>query len=178
MVERELRQRFVNDDARHAPQRAKSEALREALLKAEDLEARQQLLTEQNPETGEVNQTEWQLGPRPKEETTDGDLDLPDLPGPLGPLGPGAKILSSPRGDGANDPAEEHQFYLEDLHPELQKVLTAQLTQPGAVSAVIEMPQAFLLYLATEKTATILSVESVTVPKADYSEWVNTAKIP
>ena len=102
--------------------------------------------------------------------------DWPDLRPGAGRLGPGAKILSSPRG--ASDPAEEHQFYFEDLHPELQKVLTAQLTQPGAVSAVIEMPQAFLLYLTTEKTATTLSVESVTVPKADYSEWVNTAKIP
>ncbi|MFT5471275.1 MAG: hypothetical protein ACI8UO_006408 [Verrucomicrobiales bacterium] len=175
LVERELRQRFVNDDARHAPQRAKAEALREALLKTEDLPARQQLLKAQGAETGAVSETSWQLSPRPKEEDTAGP-DLKDLPPGIGPLGPDAKLLSSPRGPGTRDPAEERKFYFEDLHPELQKVLTAQLTRPGAVSAVIERPQGFLLYLATEKTDESLAVEALTIPKADYSQWVREAE--
>ena len=171
LVEHELRQRFVDDDARHAPQRAKAEALRSALLAERDPAARQQLLKKDGSQTGNLSQTTWQLGPRPKTETDDAAA-LENLPPGIGKLGPGAKILSSPN----RDPDEERKFYFEDLHPQLQKVLSAQLTKPGAVSAVIEMPQAFLLYVATEKTDETLAVEALTIPKADYSRWVREAE--
>lgn len=46
---------------------------------------------------------------------------------------------------------KETKFYFADLPGELQKVLRVQLRQPGDVSAVIETPGGFLLYVAKEK---------------------------
>ncbi len=43
----------------------------------------------------------------------------------------------------------------------LQRVLRAQLRQPGDVSAVIEAPSNFLLYVCVEKTAQILRAASL-----------------
>jgi hypothetical protein len=47
------------------------------------------------------------------------------------------------------------------------------LRQPGDVSAVIEMPGGFLLYLAREKTAETLSVATLSLPKRSYEQWLN-----
>ena len=55
---------------------------------------------------------------------------------------------------------------------ELQAVLKAQLRQPGDVSAVIEMPAVFLLFLAREKSAETLAAASLSLPKRSYEEWL------
>jgi hypothetical protein len=82
-------------------------------------------------------------------------------------FGPDAQLLSSPRGAD-----RERKFYFEDLPGELQRVLRAQLRQAGDVSAVIETPSGFLLYVCQEKTAGALSVAMLSLPKRSYEEWL------
>ena len=55
---------------------------------------------------------------------------------------------------------------------ELEHVLRVQLRQAGDVSAVIETPGGFLLYLAKEKAFETLSVVSLSVPKRNYEQWL------
>ena len=79
-----------------------------------------------------------------------------------------AQPLTPP--DKAAPGKEKH--YFEDLDPELQKVLRVQLQKPGDVSAVIEMPGGFLVFLAKEKTAETLTSASLTIPKRSCEEWL------
>jgi hypothetical protein len=60
-------------------------------------------------------------------------------------FGPGVQILSRPA------PDREQKVYFEELPAELQQTLRVQLRQAGEVSAVIETPRNFQLYLAQEK---------------------------
>ena len=71
----------------------------------------------------------------------------------------------------------DRKFYFEDLPSELQNVLRVQLIRPGDVSAVIETPGAFLLYLAREKTTAALSVAALSLPKRSYEEWLEQQNI-
>ncbi len=52
-------------------------------------------------------------------------------------------------------------------------MLRVQLRQPGDVSAVIETPGGFLLYVAMAKTDTALSVACLSVPKRGYEQWLS-----
>ena len=67
---------------------------------------------------------------------------------------------------------ENHQLFFEDLPGELQNVLRVQLREPGDVSAVIETPGGFLLYVATARTAAQLSVLGLSLPKRGYEQWL------
>ena len=82
-------------------------------------------------------------------------------------FGPNAQILSSPHAGG-----KDQKFYFEDLPGELQNVLRVQLRQPGAVSAVIETPGGFLLYVAKAKTDAMLSIAILSIPKRSYEQWL------
>ncbi len=42
----------------------------------------------------------------------------------------------------------------------------------GDISAVIETPGGFLLYLTKEKTAAVLSVATLSLPKRSYEQWL------
>ena len=64
------------------------------------------------------------------------------------------------------------KFYFADLPPELQDVLLAQLRAPGDVSSVIETPAAFLLYVARQRTDSVLSVASLSLRKRSYEQWL------
>jgi hypothetical protein len=76
---------------------------------------------------------------------------------------PNAKVLSSPQAD------KEQKFYFEDLQAELQHGCAFRLRQAGDVSAVIEMPGGFLLYVAKERTAETLSVPCSPFPNGATS---------
>lgn len=82
-------------------------------------------------------------------------------------FGPNAQILSSPHAGG-----KDQKFYFEELPGELQNVLRIQLRQAGDVSAVIETPGGFLLYLAKEKTDALLRVGGLSLPKRSYEHWL------
>jgi hypothetical protein len=67
---------------------------------------------------------------------------------------------------------KDRKFYFEDLPAELQRVLRAQLRQPGDVSAVIETPGGFLLYLAEARSDAALTVACLSLPKRSYEQWL------
>ena len=82
-----------------------------------------------------------------------------------------AQTLAAPD-NGPPEREEKPQFYFEDLPGELQNVLRVQLRNPGDVSAVIEMPGGFILYLTREKSATQLAAAVVTLRKRAYEQWL------
>jgi hypothetical protein len=194
VVERLLRNRFENDDALHAAQRREAEKVREQLLAARSrrgYEAPSEKSGIRNPESeidqslltsaatnalvakllavlkqghaNAVTETTWQLGARAPETNAPAadELEIKKR------FGPDAQILSSPPGG-----EKERRFYFEDLPIELQRVLRVQLRQPGDVSAVIETPSGFLLYVCKEKTAETLSVATLSLPKRSYEDWL------
>ena len=112
---------------------------------------------------GQFSETTWQLTPRPAETNASAadELEIRKR------FGPDAQIISSPRGA-----ERDRKFYFEDLPPALQDVLRTQLRQPGDVSAVIEAPGGFLLYLCTAKTTRTLSVAMLSLPKRSYDRWL------
>ena len=162
LVERELRRRFDSDDKLHAPQRREAELARESLLA-------------KNP-VQDMREVTWLLTPRPAE-------DKPATPAaPTTPTKANAKSsaytneATAQLSQAINPPdkstAGKQKLYFEDLDPELQKVLRVQLEKPGDVSAVIEMPGGFLVFLAKEKSAETLSAASVSISKRSYEEWL------
>ena len=167
VVERLLREKFQNDDALHASQRREAGQARERLLAKQTV-----------PETHDVT---WQLTPRPASEQA--ELEQRNPPAATAPVKSAAKsgsysveataqlaqVLSSPdQSAGGKD--EKH--YFEDLDPQLQNVLRAQLRQPGEVSAVIETPGAFQIYLARARTEKSLSAVVFTLCKRSYEDWL------
>ena len=165
VVERLLRDKFENDDALHAPQRRIAGRAREHLLAAKRAGAAVSSLVTllRQDQTNQVVETTWQLGP-PSPETNAAGADLAEVQKRFGPK---AQVLSPPRAGG-----REQTFYFDDLPGELRNVLRVQLRQAGDVSAVIETPAGFLLYVAVEKTCAKLGVAGLSVPKRRYEQWL------
>ena len=82
-------------------------------------------------------------------------------------FGPNAQLLSSPRSGGP-----KQDFCCDDLPQALQNVLRVQLGQPGNVSAVIELPDSFTVYLLLDQASTALKVAVLSLPKRSYAEWL------
>jgi len=59
-----------------------------------------------------------------------------------------------------------------DLPAQLQEVLTAQLRAPGDISAVIETPENFLLFVVTEMSETRLGAGCLALPKQSCDAWL------
>ncbi|WP_150107454.1 hypothetical protein [Pedosphaera parvula] len=169
LVERLLHDKFENDDALHAAKRHESEQIRNSLLAARTngATAPQLLAQLKKANTNAVTETTWQLTPRPAETNAPAadELDIKKR------FGPDAQIISGPHG-----PAKEQKFYFEELPPALQNVLRVQLRHPGDVSAVIETPGGFLLYVVSEKSQTTLSAACLSLPKRSYEEWLTEQK--
>ena len=183
IVERKLRQKFENDDKLHAPQRAQTDEIRKKILAAKEPARRLEIL-KANKNATEVT---WQLGARSAAVARVGN------PGPGSPnqsqSGPAsiapAKVIAKSASYSTEATAQlaqvlsapgrprDTKHYFEDLEPELQNVLRAQLQKAGDVSAVIETPTTFLLFVAKDKTKDALSVASLTIPKQSYDEWLN-----
>ena len=173
LIDRLLRDKFDNDDALHAPQRREIESVRTGLTNAaaafrstgsNDTKnlARKLLALLKQSHSNSVTEITWQLGVRAA-ETKDAEADLLEV---QKRFGPNAQILSSPRAE------EDQKLYFADLPVELQNVLRVQLRGAGDVSAVIETPAGFLLYVAKEKTETRLSVGGLSLPKRSYEQWL------
>ena len=202
IVERLLRERVENDAELHAIRRREAERTRRALLAVKQaavefsnegcsqvqssqaeianrkwrIEGRllrsspcrglveQLVALLRQGHSNEVSQTTWQLVP-PRETTPDSAHFDPVELRPR--FGPDAEFLSSSHGRD-----QESRLYFRDLPSELRRVLRAQLRQAGDVSAVVEMPHAFLVYVCTEKTAGTLSVATLALPKRSYEQWL------
>lgn len=149
VVERLLRVRFQDDEALHTAPRRKAESLRTALLEARHgtngVPRQIQLLRTSG--AGDFSETTWRLDHR----ATNGHP-------------------ASEQRD-ASGKFRERSF--DELSSELQKVLRAQLNGPGDVTAVIETPDSFLLFVAERKSETALASASINIPKCDYEAWVD-----
>ena len=187
VVERELRARFDNDDQLHAPQRRVAEKIRARMLAARtDSASFGQLLSLlKEAGAGTVNEVTWQLAPRKSDPAASSATSANGRAAPVsvppavsqgkasgGPYSVEAtaqiaQVLSPP-----SQPSMARPFHFEDLPGDLQKVLGTQLQKPADVSAVIETPGSFLLFLAKERTAASLSAASLTIPKRSYEPWV------
>jgi hypothetical protein len=162
LVERELRRRFDNDHQLHAAQRREAELARESLLA--------------NNPVKDMREVTWHLTPRPAAErpappaaaTTPTKASAKSSAYTNEATAQVARPLTAPD---KSTPGRE-KLYFGDLDPELQKVLGVQLQKPGDVSAVIEMPGGFLVFLAKEKTTASLRAASVSIPKRSYEEWL------
>ncbi len=177
LVERTLVARFENDNALHAPQRTRAEAARARLLAVANdggLDARLAAL-KSHPQGDVQERVRWELTARPAEPTPPPAASPPtESEASAGPYtnkatAQLAQVLSSP------DPGleeKDRKFYFEDLPADLQNVLRVQLRQPGDVSAVIESPRAFQLYLAGEVSAEAMSVAVLTIPKQGFDQWL------
>ena len=130
---------------------------------------------------GTVSEVSWQFGPRPVEARSL-DPRTPVVP-PLPVKARSSKYsldatatftqTSSPS-EPPGEPADETWF--EDLSPELRNVLSAQLQEPGDVSAVIETPNGFLLFVAKERTEQSLSAAALSVSKISFEQWLSEQK--
>jgi hypothetical protein len=180
VVERILRQRFENDDKLHAPQRREAETVRELLLAArrngkslDELSA-----VVKTNKAGTFGEATWLLTPPPAEAARSAPGVQPAVPSPIKAgsslyaiegTAQMAQVLGSPEKDPAG---RERELYFDDLNPDLQHVLRVQLLQPADVSAVIEAPHGFMVFLARDKTATALKVISLSIPRRSYEEWL------
>ena len=174
IVERTLRARFENDDALHAAQRKISRDLRAQWLAAPSTVRVESLKT---PQAGAMRQVTWQLSPRPIEDVPKKPATAPAVP-TTGSASSAtytvaatvqlAQTLRAPETPGALP----DKFYFEDLEPELQNVLRAQLRHASDVSAVIETPSAFLVFRADALTPATLTVSQSSTPKRSYDEWL------
>lgn len=160
IVDRALRLRFDNDDELHAVQRREAGQARASLLASQSVKGMQEVT--------------WQLMPRPEEEKSTPAVQPALQTQSVAKSGPysveaTAQVaqMLGPQGGG-----RDRKFYFDDLDPELQNVLRAQLQKPGDMSAVIETPAGFLVILAKEKTAETLTVASLSIPKRSYEEWL------
>ena len=179
LVERLLRDNFENDEALHAARRREAERVRDKLVavaaaaksegrspKAEEVVVNLVALLKAS-HSNEVSETTWQLTPRPAET----NAPAPDELEIRKRFGPNAQIISSPHGA-----ERDRKLYFEDLPPALQVVLRVQLRQAGDVSAVIEAPGGFLLYVAKERTAKAMTVACLSLPKRSYEQWLEEQK--
>jgi hypothetical protein len=114
--------------------------------------------------SNQVSETTWQLGTRPEEKSGAANPDEMEI---RRRFGANAQIFTSP-----GRAEKDQRFYFQELPGELQRVLQAQLCQAGDVSAVIETPSGFLLYVCTDKTAEVLSAAVLSIPKRSYPQWL------
>jgi hypothetical protein len=149
VVERELRDRFENDDELHASQRREMETLREnALHQKADGATVDELLAEfKRDGTNQITETTFQLSAKAIEKPA--DLEPKTTPH-----------------------KSRKEVHFDELPRQLQQVLRAQLRQAGDISAVIEMPDAFTLYVAKEKTGETLTVLICSIPKRSLEQYV------
>jgi hypothetical protein len=149
VAERELRDRFENDDELHAPQRRQMETLREnALRQKAGGAAVDELLAElRRDSANQITETTCQLTARSTEKLADSD----------------PKTIPH---------KSKREVRLDELPRQLQQVLRVQLHQAGDISAVIEMPDTFTLYVAREKTGETLTVLICSIPKRSYEQYL------
>lgn len=180
LVERLLRERFENDETLHAPQRRIAREMRGRLLGVKEGSPAARLGILKECKDGEVQDpVTWELTPRPAGDAPAAPT-TPTAPPParnqassgiysIESTAQIAQVLSSPE-RGRED--MERKFHIEDLPAKLREVLLIQLQKTGDVSAVIETPGAFQIYLSKERTPSQLGTALFTVRKRSYEEWL------
>src|SRR2546430_7041023 len=180
VVDRELRNRFDNDDRLHALQREQAETVRRKLLAARQAgdSSANLLQTLKETKVGTVAEVTWRLGARPEATPAPAPVASPtpvtarSLKYSLDATAQFAQPLSP-----VEQPSEPpDKYYLEDLSPELRKVLRAQLQETGDVSAVVETPNDSLLFVDRDRPYKILSAAALSIPKRSFEQWLGEQK--
>jgi len=132
--------------------RFEADATQQAGKRAEAEKLRAQLLAAKPEERAallksrpDAREVKWHLGAKPK-------TDLASTRPSLGAAMPKA--------------------YFSDLHADMQKVLGAQLQQPGDVSAVFGADDGFAIYVATSRTPEALAVRAVEISRLNFDDWL------
>jgi len=176
VVDRELRQRFGNDDRLHALPREQAETVRRRLLTARQPgnSPTTFLQTLEETKVGTVREVTWQLGARPEVTPAPAPVASPmPLKARSGRYSLDATAQFAQPLSTVQPPEEQRQkFYLEDLSLELRNILLPQLQEPGDVSAVIETPGSFLIFVTTARTPELLSAAAVSIPKRSFEQWL------
>lgn len=162
IVERELRSRFENDAALHAPQRNAVEEAREK-MKA-------------NLPVASMQEMTWYLTPRPSNDVAPAPSTSPPptqakAKSPMysnDATAQFAQVFASPE----HTVAGQGRLYFHEMDLELQNVLRVQLKKPGDVSAVIEMSGGFLVFALKELTTETITTASFSVPKRSFEVWL------
>jgi hypothetical protein len=68
--------------------------------------------------------------------------------------------------------------HFDELPAQLRQVLADQLRQPGDISATIEMPDKFLLFVCTSRTTAQFDAASLSIPKLNLETWLSTLPQP
>jgi hypothetical protein len=185
VVDRELRRRFETDDRWHAQARRQAEAARRIV---QDVARRwatgswtniAQALEDTG--VGTITEVTWQLGARPEKRPDSGAAAPVVPPTAIKARSSRYSIEATARLADDSDPEEprggaDHERYFEDLSPELKEVLRAQPKNSGDVSAVIETPSDFLLFVVRERTSVMLTGAVLSVPKHTFEQWLNEQK--
>lgn len=167
VVERELRNRFDNDESLNRAQRCAVEAVREQVLAAkqrgEPVGALWAILHQSD--SNRVSETTWRLHARPLQKTA--ESPDPRFLEPQNRSGRNVEAISSCQNQGNGG-----ELYFDDLPRALQTVLRSQLRQSGDISAVIELPGEITLFLAKEKSVESVTVTALSMPTKNYEEWL------
>jgi hypothetical protein len=181
LVDSRLRDLFENDENRHASGRARMEALRNKLLKMHTNGlALAELEAEASSQTGtSTNSIKWSFAAPPDRNETAGETPRQfgdtarsanySISGSVQPVAlplPAAKASTEPL------PADDGILYFDDLPPKLRALLEAQLHAAGDVSAVVEMPAQFVIYLGRIRSPERLEAMAVTLKKPLYEDWI------
>ena len=177
VVDRELRRRFENDDRLHGAQRKQVETAREKILPAQRKENPRAAVLNAIKECtgGTVSGVTWQLGLRP--DVAQSANPPTPVASPLAVKARSSKYSldatahfaqSLSPAERPSEPADKSWF--ESLSPVLRDLLRAQLKKRGDVSAVIETPEGFLLFVAHERTEKSLRAAALSVPKISFEQ--------
>ena len=182
VVDRELRRRFESDASLHAEPRRQAEVARR---KVRDLAQRREpeswpviLQTLREAGVGTVTEVTWQFGAIPESTKSDPRIGTPGVaPVSIKTRSRKYSIEAAVRFAEQNDlensrSATDHGLYFDDLSGELQGVLHVQLRNRGDVSAVVETPAAFLLFVARDRTPAALTAAALVVPKRSLEQWL------
>ena len=183
VVDRELRRRFENDDGLHRAQRKQVEAVREQIFALQRKENPWAAVLNAMKEStvGTVSEVKWQLGPRSAEAQSPDPKSPVETPLLVKARSSKYSLNATATFAQALTPVEppsepEDKSWFENLSSELRNVLRAQLQQPGDVSAVIETPNGFLLFVANDKTDKSLSAAVLSVSKISFEQWLSEQK--
>lgn len=179
LVERLLRERFENDAAIHAPPRRLVEGVRGRVLAVNPAGFAARLGVLSVSHDGEVQEpVTWQLAPPPADDAAAPPAGAATPPASLASSGHYSIAATAQVAQALASPAmhrndRQRQLYFADLPARLQDLLRAQLQQPGDVSAVVETPAAFQIYLLKDRSPSRLSVVVFTRRKLSFDEWLD-----
>lgn len=180
VVERLLHDKFDNDEALHASRRKDAEGARALALAEPTRDPAARLAVLKSAPQGETKpEVTWSLVEKPAEKPASVPMVAPTpVESKSGAYTNHATVRGGPEGAPPAEGRPEHTLYITDLPPDLRKVLLVQLVRPGDVSAVIDGPGSFQVFLARERTAQALTASVLTIRKQTYEAWLNDQPAP